>query len=80
MIADETLLDVETVDILSCDEYRYFWISWIGGWLVVGRGQIVGSSRFVEWMELERTSIGAVAVSSGFTSDGHWLIGSYPGL
>jgi Farnesoic acid 0-methyl transferase len=78
-MTDGTVHDVETPDILSCDEYRYFWISWISGWIDVGRGHIVGSSRFLAWLELERTAIATVNVASGFTSDSWWLFGSLIG-
>lgn len=42
---------VETPGILSCNETRYFWISWNAGLIEVGRGMRPWDDTFVDWQD-----------------------------
>ena len=46
---DDDSATLETIDILSCTETRYFWISWYYGMIRVGKGSIVGDDQFLTW-------------------------------
>ena len=62
-----------TPDILSCDEYRSFWIMWIEKMgLDVGRGSVIGAGRFMIFRDLKGKNITAVSFSTGYGSTGSW--------
>ena len=46
---DEGSATLETIDILSCTETRYFWIEWGGNRVRVGRGSVVGDDQILTW-------------------------------
>ena len=62
-----------TKDILSCNSYRQFWISWEDKLLEIGSGPSPGVSRFLQWdMSSTFYSIRAAAFSTGGTHKGTW--------
>ncbi|XP_060583963.1 neurogenic locus notch homolog protein 2-like [Ruditapes philippinarum] len=58
--------------VLSSSSYRWFWISWGGGCVQVGKGSSIGSSRIMNWCSSIPTMNG-VRFSFGFGSDGYFL-------
>ena len=56
----------QTPGLLSCDEFRYFWVSWKDQYIEVGQGQTVGNRRFMAWQDPDHTyDIKAATVYSG---------------
>ena len=55
---------LDTPDILSCNETRFFWVSWEGGVIEVGLGLRVGQRRFLFWKDLSPRNVTAVGFSS----------------
>ncbi len=45
---------VDTPGILSCNETRYFWVSWKDHLIEVGQGQTVGDLRVAHWQDKEK--------------------------
>lgn len=71
-----------TMNILSEDEFRYFWISWANNKIEVGRGANYGVGAFLQWTipPSKEFNINCLAVSTGTPSRGQWefaeLLGS----
>lgn len=72
---------VPTEGINSCNEYRSFWITWQNGAIEVGRGEVIGTDRFMDFQPLDLYPVNAVGFSSGYGLNGTWNIkllqGSY---
>ena len=65
---------LDTPGINSCTEERSFWISWQNGAIEVGRGEILGQERFLDFQPLEFYPIRAVGFSTGYSFNGTWSI------
>ncbi|ELU12988.1 hypothetical protein CAPTEDRAFT_69653, partial [Capitella teleta] len=66
-------VEVETPDVMHCNETRYFWISWKNGVIEVGRGLVVGNRVFmVWWKDPEPYKVNGIAISTGFGAEGKW--------
>lgn len=70
----------ETVDILDCDQPRYFWVSWYNGNIEAGRGSRPGTETILSWLDPDPHAVAMVAVSSGFGASASWLIAEYFGI
>ena len=68
-----------TDDILSCDEFRWFWVSWRGEYIEVGRGHVVGTDRFMMLRDEGMLSIHALTIASGTEADGRFELSTYDG-
>ncbi|KAJ8321737.1 hypothetical protein KUTeg_000208 [Tegillarca granosa] len=60
--------------VLSCGSYNYFWISWSGGTVRVGKGTSVGSSQMMSWYDSTPHSVDYAAVSTGWGATGRWEV------
>ena len=69
----------DTPDILSCDEHRTIWISWLNGFIQVGRGREIGLDRIAYWQDPQPHSVHAISVSTGSHSEGFWTFTEYSG-
>ena len=71
----------DSPDILSCKDYRDFWVRWDDYGLVqVGRGRNDRVDKIVEWRSpTTRQPIGTVSVASGLGSTGAWVFYLRPG-
>lgn len=76
---DGPLVAVRTPGILSCNEYRWFWVRWGGGAIEVGQGHIVGAKRFIILEDPEPISIHSLTVSAGFGAEGNFNFNTYEG-
>ncbi|XP_064608504.1 uncharacterized protein LOC135472764 isoform X4 [Liolophura sinensis] len=63
-----------TYNVLHSNEFRFFWVSWAGGNIEVGRGAKYGQGRFLHWRvpEYKRFNVNCLAVSTGRASRGQW--------
>ena len=78
---DEAL--AETPDILSCNEFRSFWIQWENNHVEVGEGSVINQRRFINWADTtDPHGISALTLSTGWESTGDWqfsyISGRYP--
>lgn len=64
--------------VLNCGSYQYFWVSWGGSVIRLGRGTTYGSNTL---MSLSDSSIRVnyIAVSTGWGSTGYWEFYNPPG-
>ncbi|CAH1783194.1 unnamed protein product [Owenia fusiformis] len=58
--------------IVYCDSTTSFWISWAGGNIEVGRGQVYGTDRFLHWRDQSPHPVNALQFTSGFGGSGTW--------
>ncbi|KAH3877726.1 hypothetical protein DPMN_001603, partial [Dreissena polymorpha] len=59
--------------VLSSSSLQWFWVSWNGGCVKVGKGPNVGGSQIMQWCGLN-FSINGIRFSYGFGSGGTYLI------
>jgi hypothetical protein len=64
----------ETPQILSCTEWRMFWISWIDDLIEIGTGWELGTAGFIRWYDASPVAIVALGVSTGYSFDGDWIL------
>ena len=64
-------VEAETPDITHCEETRYFWVSWEGGAIEVGRGLVVGDRIFMRWVDPDPYAITAIGIS-GWNKENSW--------
>lgn len=70
--------EADTLNILSSEEFRGFWVRWYDNVITVGReGEAVA---FMSYEDFELLSIKYVGVCTGWGASGSWLldIGKYP--
>ncbi|XP_046556880.1 uncharacterized protein LOC124266111 [Haliotis rubra] len=59
--------------IVSCNDYRPFWLSWKNGVISAGKGVVAGSDQFMEWTPASPIVINHVSVSTYVNNPGTWL-------
>ncbi|CAH1788306.1 unnamed protein product [Owenia fusiformis] len=59
---------------LSCDEMRPFWVSWAGGNIEVGTGNVYGYGTFMSWKDPEPHAVNAINVMTGWGAEGDWIV------
>lgn len=63
---------VDTMDILTSDEYKGFWIRWAGGSIAVGReGE---SWPFMSWDDPDPFPVAYYGLSTNWSATGHWIV------
>src|ERR1043165_4341920 len=67
-------VSVATPQILSCTERRYFWVTWQKGAIEVGRGEIIGRDKFMDYQPLQMYPVNAIGYSTGYDYNGTWYI------
>ncbi|ELU10678.1 hypothetical protein CAPTEDRAFT_63764, partial [Capitella teleta] len=67
-----SLVSKDTPGILSCDEYREFWISWEHDMIEVGTGTDTGRDMFMNYAGTSLFPIHGLAVSTGWGAEGDW--------
>lgn len=67
---------MDTVDILSCAEFRQFWVAWTedDGKISAGYGGIPLNDEFIHYADLNFRRVYSVGFSSGHGSDADWTI------
>ena len=70
--------DIDTPEILSCDEFRTFWISWDNGLIAIGTGAWVGYTEFISWQDPEPDGVGYLSIS-GWSQVVEWEMIQFSG-
>lgn len=65
------LIALKEADILSKNEFRYFWISFAGEEVRVGKGDIPYSDEFLRWTDLTH-DINHIAIGNGPLIEAIW--------
>lgn len=60
-------------NMLNCNVYRQFWISWQGQRLKVGQGNELYKKTFMELNMRFNYDVRYVAITTGFGSEGNWI-------
>ena len=69
------LLDsANSINKLSCDTVKDFWIQWNSTTLFVGEGTIVGRVIFLAYESESIYDINSIAISTGWGAHGDWAI------
>ncbi len=71
-------VDPDTLDILSCDYFRTFWLGWDSGRIAVGHGGIPGMEEFMSWQDPEPIGVGYLSLS-GWANVGEWKLIQFTG-
>jgi len=71
-----TMNEVQRVDspmIMDCDGYRAFWVKWgIDFRIAVGRGSVLDSGTFLDWVDDEQRSFEGLTISTYYDQPGSW--------
>ncbi|XP_067665645.1 uncharacterized protein [Haliotis asinina] len=59
--------------IVSCNEYRPFWLSWKNGVISAGKGLVGGRQQFMKWAPVTPIVINHVSISTYVKNPGTWL-------
>ena len=65
---------VDTLDILSGDELRWFWIEWEAGLMTVGKGQELRKDSLMTHMVPYLLYVSSLAFTTSGTFDSEWHI------
>ncbi|XP_062579319.1 coadhesin-like [Saccostrea cucullata] len=63
--------------VLSCSSYNYFWVSWGGNRIRLGRGTTYGSSTLMDFPD-SSYRVNYLAVSTGWGATGYWEFSNPP--
>ena len=66
------LHQADTPDILSCSEYRAFWVDWTGGLISVGSGGDIGWGTFLSWRDPNPHPVVSLGFSAADSSEANW--------
>ncbi|XP_046369362.1 uncharacterized protein LOC124144153 isoform X3 [Haliotis rufescens] len=63
-----------TINLLSEDDFRFFWVSWKNHVIEVGRGAYYGKNTFLKYKlpQTKQFNINCMALSTGRASKGQW--------
>ena len=64
----------DTQNILNCNAYRPFWISWEAGSIMVGSGNVVGENVIVSWINPDPFSVKSLGIVTLDNVDGEWKV------
>lgn len=77
---EQVLVQVDTPDLVDCDETKYFWISWLNGVIEVGRGMRLRDRLFMSTPPGTDTSnLTALTIDSRY-DNAHWQFRSIEGM
>ena len=68
----EPAKSVDSPNILHCDEYRWFWASWTGGHIKLGRGTVIDSDLVIDYIHDNPYAVSAVSIANGYGYSGMW--------
>ncbi len=60
-------------NLLSCIEFRSFWLSWQSGVISIGKGVVVGDQQFMSWTPQAPIVVNYVSISPYTSNVGTWL-------
>jgi hypothetical protein len=61
-----------SINVPSCTEFNYFWISWANGMIKMGKGLISGEDTFIEYDDPNPYTVRYMGVSTGWCATGEW--------
>ena len=71
----------DTQAVLSCTEFRSFWVSWKSALIEVGFGEVRGVDTFLSWQDPKPHAVESLSFSSGFGASAdfrlEWMQGLY---
>lgn len=63
-----------TPNILNCNMYLPFWISWAGGKITYGTGLVVAENTLDSWISTNQFAVRGIEVYTSFSETGDWNI------
>src|SRR6476469_9423596 len=73
------LFSTFNADQLHCNEFRSFWITWYGGYFIVGKGPIAGEQIMMEWRDNSNRYYNAIGLTTAIGSAAVWKISENSG-
>ena len=71
-------VQIDTPDILNCDGFRTFWISWDNGRIALGTAAVVGFNELLSWQDSEPDGVAYLSIS-GWSNVAEWDIIQFSG-
>ena len=75
----QVLDSAKTTDILSCNIFEPFWISWYENYLKVGTGTVLESNVILSFDDPNSIPIGGITFAVNDTSGSHWYFSHFTG-
>ena len=66
------VVTANTANILHCNQHRAFWVSWVGGGVLVGRGAVIGQEVLLNWDSPTGYPITTVGFSTRESEAAQW--------
>lgn len=70
------IIEEHTLNILSANEFRPFWISWQAGSIQFGKGETPGNDRVLQYSDPQRPYVHSVSFASAGNVWGLWQMGN----
>jgi hypothetical protein len=64
----------DTPGILSKEAFRYFWVSWKGGVIAIGEGNVLGDRQICSWTDVAPHAVTAIKFLTESGHRGTWDI------
>jgi len=74
------LIQVNTTNIVNCQQMLPFWVSWFSGHIKVGRGNIVDEQLFMDWLDPEPLTVTFFSITTGWSATGLWQFSNVEGF
>ncbi|XP_052059521.1 uncharacterized protein 5-like [Mytilus californianus] len=65
---------INSLNILNCNMYLPFWISWAGGKISYGTGLVVDENMLDSWISTNQFAVKGIEVYTSFSETGDWKI------
>ncbi|CAC5389072.1 unnamed protein product [Mytilus coruscus] len=65
---------INSRNILNCNVYLPFWISWAGGKITYGTGLVVAENTLDSWINTNQFAVNGIEVYTSFSETGDWKI------
>ena len=76
---DEVWVNHYEDGLLNCNEKRFFWISWVDDTIEVGKGEVVGKERILQYNLLVMYDVRFAGFSTGYGYNGTWELKLWDG-
>ena len=77
---NETKRRMSRDNLLSCSEFRPFWVTWRSSIITVGRGLTIGYENIFNWQDSEPMTVTGIALTTDMGATGMWEIQQDQGI
>ncbi|CAC5408475.1 unnamed protein product [Mytilus coruscus] len=66
--------NIGTKNLLSCSDYKAFWISWIDGYIKIGSGSTLNENIFADWQDPVPIEVKSIGICTFWGATGEWKL------